>query len=221
MYHQLFFGVTCVGILAVAGLLPLPERAALPKLSLSDINVAELGLPEASGVIAGIGEIVSDLPEMGANIQENVIAPSVERLSAALNPVATSRVPVSTPSLATSEAPASMPATPSVAIETVTFDLDAFELDIAAKAQLDRFAQQLAVNPAAKLGIYGHTDLTGEERYNTDLGKSRAEQVAAYLADKGISRDRIAIIKSYGESAPTVPTDAPSRVNRRVIIEVL
>lgn len=222
MYHQLLFGATCAGILLTAGLLPVPERANLADLSISEFDLSELTLPEASDVIAGIGEIVSDLPEMGASIQETVIAPSVERLTAALDAGETKiAAPAPKEPLTANMSPDVIAAAPPIEIETVTFDLDTYDLDLAAKAQLDNVVRQVAERPAAQLGIYGHTDLTGEEAYNDLLGQSRAEQVATYLTDQGVERERIKIIASYGERSPTVPTDAPSRINRRVIIEFL
>lgn len=232
MYHQLFFGATCAGILMAAGLMPLPDRSNLPEVSVSvaDFDISEISLPDRAEVIAGIEEMVEDLPEMRADFNENVVRPSVERLAAAFAPSEKRAEPaqpavIETPEVEVASAdiptPEARPDMPRGMAKTVNFDLDTAELDAAAKAQLDRFVQQLTEDPTARLGIFGHTDLTGDDTYNDFLGQVRAERVADYLTGKGIARERIEIIKSYGERAPNVATDAASRDNRRVDIEVM
>lgn len=55
-----------------------------------------------------------------------------------------------------------------------------------------------------RVEISSHTDNLGEEEYNMNLSKIRAEEVAIYLTKKGISEDRLDI-KGYGESDPIAP----------------
>jgi len=112
-------------------------------------------------------------------------------------------------------------AAPSVVASLVNFDHNKAALDELASAKLDAMVTFLADNPSERIAIFGHTDLTGAEAYNTELGKTRAEMVAGYLTSKGISADRIDAVVSLGESAPLVMTEEKSRENRRVLIQTL
>lgn len=211
MYHQLFFGASCVGILMAAGLMPLPERENLPEFSIPEISLSDMSLPDAPTVMASVGAFVEDLPEMRESFEETVVRPTVNRVVAAVQRSDTPAV--------TKPRPQARPL--HVTEKVVHFDLDRDQLDDIARETLDRLAVQLQDRPDARLGVFGHTDLTGEEGYNKTLGQSRAEQVSAYLQRNGVAPDRIEIIKSYGETAPLVATDAPLRENRRVLIEIL
>jgi OOP family OmpA-OmpF porin len=52
------------------------------------------------------------------------------------------------------------------------------------------------------LVVGGHTDRTGPDRYNYQLGRKRAESVAEYLIlDKKIDPARVTAV-SFGESSP-------------------
>jgi len=210
MYHQVFFGATCAGILLAAGLIPLPERESLPEFSLPEVSLAEFSLPDAPEVMASVGAFVADLPDRKARVEETILRPAVTRVSAAVQGRAAPDRPAPAPKSA-----------PVMEAEMVHFDLDTDLLDDAARERLDALARQLADDPAIRLGVFGHTDLTGDEAYNQALGQARAEQVSAYLQTIGIPANRIEVIKSYGETAPMVPTEAPSRENRRVSVKVM
>lgn len=213
MYHQVFFGATCAGILLAAGLLPLPDRDALPDFTLPQVELSEMSLPNGADLLSNIGSFVDDLPELGQQIEETVIRPSLTKISSVARNEPQPTAPAALPVIS---------AEPRVTTaSTVNFELDAKDLDLAAKEQLDVFAAWLKTDETARLGIFGHTDLTGSPDYNKALGLERAEQVAAYLQSVGVPADRIEIIKSYGETAPVIATDAPSRDNRRVQIKVM
>ena len=72
------------------------------------------------------------------------------------------------------------------------------------------------------LEIQGHTDATGAEDYNQQLGLKRAEAVRRQLHSQGVALERMATI-SYGEDAPVVDNSTPEgrARNRRVEIVVL
>ncbi len=60
--------------------------------------------------------------------------------------------------------------------------------------------------------IQGHTDSTGSEAYNQQLGLERAEAVRRYLSrGHGFALHRLSVV-SYGESEPAVDND--TRENR-------
>jgi OOP family OmpA-OmpF porin len=70
--------------------------------------------------------------------------------------------------------------------------------------------------------VAGHTDSIGTEEYNQDLSVRRAESVADYLVQNGVSRDRLRVV-GYGETRPKVPNDTPEnrQQNRRVVLSIL
>ncbi len=106
----------------------------------------------------------------------------------------------------------------------VRFGFDQARLSDEARAALDGFAGRLKEeNRAVFVEIQGHTDATGPETYNEQLGLERAEAVRLYLNKQhGIPLHRMNVI-SYGESAPLA--DNASREgrsqNRRVALVVL
>ena len=108
--------------------------------------------------------------------------------------------------------------------EKVKFDFEDTRLRPEATAALDEFAEELvAANQSVFIEIQGHTDATGEEDYNLELGFKRAEAVLRYLNMRhGLPLHRMSAI-SYGETAPVADngTRDGREKNRRVVLVVL
>ena len=107
--------------------------------------------------------------------------------------------------------------------DSMKFPTDEDALSPEAEARLAELTQRLkAENRNVDLEIQGHTDATGDEDYNEQLGEARAEAVRRFLSRDGIALNRMATI-SYGEEAPVAPNDTPEgrAQNRRVAIVVL
>lgn len=107
--------------------------------------------------------------------------------------------------------------------DSVKFPTDRYALSPEAEARLAELAQRLkAENRNVYLEIQGHTDATGDDTYNEQLGEARAEAVRRYLAKQGVALNRMATI-SYGEESPVAPNETPEgrSQNRRVAIVVL
>jgi outer membrane protein OmpA-like peptidoglycan-associated protein len=109
--------------------------------------------------------------------------------------------------------------------DKVRFGFDKAELSDEAQAALAQFAQELKAqyNRDVYVEIQGHTDATGPDQYNLELGLERAEAVRRYLSrEHGIPLHRMSVI-SYGEAEPI--SDNGSREgraqNRRVVLVVL
>ncbi|WP_231561154.1 OmpA family protein [Sphingobacterium sp. T2] len=68
----------------------------------------------------------------------------------------------------------------------------------------------------------GHTDSTGEEKYNIWLSEKRAASVKKYLEDGGVSASRITT-KGYGPNKPIADNKTPEgrQKNRRVEVVIL
>lgn len=107
--------------------------------------------------------------------------------------------------------------------EDVRFEFDKADLGEEAATALDEFAALLKEqNENVFIEIQGHTDSTGEESYNLQLGEERAEAARRYLSKTGIALHRMSVI-SYGESEPVDDNktrDGRAR-NRRVVLVVL
>lgn len=108
--------------------------------------------------------------------------------------------------------------------DAVKFGVDEKVLSPEAKAALDEFAARLiATNESVYIEIQGHTDSTGSEDYNLDLGYDRAQAALRYLNMRhGVPLHRLTAI-SYGETAPVADnsTREGKAQNRRVVLVVL
>jgi len=99
------------------------------------------------------------------------------------------------------------------------FEFDSDQLTDEDKVVLDEVAGNLTVLGFVGGTIEGHTDSEGEEDYNLDLSKRRAQTVASYLEAKGIARGRIKVV-GMGESMPISDNDTEEgrALNRRVVL---
>jgi len=84
---------------------------------------------------------------------------------------------------------------------------------------LDEILQSAVVAEGLKVGIYGHTDNTGNDVLNQPLSENRAAAVKSYLMSKGISAERIES-KGYGSKKPVADNQTVygKALNRRVEI---
>lgn len=108
--------------------------------------------------------------------------------------------------------------------DRVKFKLDSYELSTEAKAALDEFAGKArGLDSQYFIEIQGHTDDTGGERYNDELGQRRADSVRRYLSrEHKLPLARMSTI-SYGDTLPleSNKTRAGRSANRRVVLVVL
>jgi OOP family OmpA-OmpF porin len=83
---------------------------------------------------------------------------------------------------------------------------------------LQEIGELLTGDAALRLSINGHTDSDGEDAYNLDLSKRRAESVRSYLLSNfSVNAERLEC-KGYGETDPidTNATPEGKANNRRV-----
>ncbi len=108
-----------------------------------------------------------------------------------------------------------------IVLNNVFFDFDKAVLKSESYPELNRVVELMNNRPSLAIEIAGHTDATGPEQYNLGLSERRAEAVAAYIRDKGISSDRL-VIKYFGEAQPVEPntTVEGRRKNRRVEFKI-
>ena len=85
-------------------------------------------------------------------------------------------------------------------LKTVYFALDNASIDEKGRMVLQANAQWLTRWPSTHVFIFGHTDERGTTEYNLALGDRRAAAVKEYLANLGVSPDRLVLV-SKGEEA--------------------
>jgi peptidoglycan-associated lipoprotein len=83
----------------------------------------------------------------------------------------------------------------------VYFDFDKSNIRQDQRARLEKNADYLKQNQAAKVRIEGNCDERGTNEYNMALGERRAISAKKYLQNLGIHGDRLHTI-SYGEEKP-------------------
>ncbi len=103
----------------------------------------------------------------------------------------------------------------------ILFDFDKSTLRPASQEQIRRFAEALKKYEDTDIFIAGHTDATGSEDYNMTLSRQRAESVANYLENLGVSRTRFTIT-GFGETQPIASneTNDGQQLNRRVEVAI-
>ena len=105
---------------------------------------------------------------------------------------------------------------------TIQFDFDSATLREESKKDLKTLASALTDETLLRFRfqVEGHTDAQGTASYNQTLSSRRADSVVAYLANKGVSRERLdALGKGYTELLD--PNDPKAPKNRRVRILTL
>lgn len=102
----------------------------------------------------------------------------------------------------------------------INFEFNKYDLDAEARAALDQQAAWIMAHPKIKFRVYGHTDKVGSNAYNQRLGQRRANAAVNYLISKGVDRNKVEAVASFGETRPVVLTEEPNRENRRTVTEV-
>jgi peptidoglycan-associated lipoprotein len=98
----------------------------------------------------------------------------------------------------------------------IYFAFDRYDLDSAARADLQAKADLLKKYPAIKVQIEGHCDSRGTEEYNLALGERRARAAYDYLLMLGVKPSQLST-HSYGKMYPAVQgnTEEAWSKNRR------
>ena len=108
---------------------------------------------------------------------------------------------------------------PMVTFNDVLFDFEQATLRPEARGIVRQAAQYLSDNPERLALVEGHTDTTGEARYNVMLSEARSEAVRDALLEAGVSDARIKT-SSFGEARPVASNLSLEgrKKNRRVEI---
>ena len=105
-----------------------------------------------------------------------------------------------------------------VILQEIYFVFDQSHITEQGKTELDKLVQVMNKYPEMKIIAESHTDNIGNDAYNLDLSKRRANATVAYIISKGIAKDRISG-KGFGETKQktecTRCTIEENRLNRR------
>lgn len=102
--------------------------------------------------------------------------------------------------------------------EKIQFEIDKADILPVSHGLLNEVVAAIQSHPEIKkVGIHGHTDNDGDEKYNQGLSDRRAKSVMEYLVQHGVDAARLTA-KGFGESQPIADnaTVQGREVNRRV-----
>ncbi len=154
----------------------------------------------------------------------------VKKAVAPVAPTAPVAPPTATPPVAPPTAPVAPVAPvapPAPTVQKITlaskalFDFDKAILKPEGQAVLDReiVSRIKEVQKLELVLVTGHTDRLGSQQYNQKLSERRAAAVAAYLAAKGVAKDKIETL-GMGKTQP-VPGVVCEQKNRKALIACL
>ena len=107
-------------------------------------------------------------------------------------------------------------------LDAITFETGSWEITPEQYPKLQVIAnaigQVLARHPEAVFMIEGHTDAVGNDVDNLSLSDRRAESVSVVLTEQFQIPPENMVTQGYGEQFLKIPTDGPSRENRRVAV---
>ena len=102
---------------------------------------------------------------------------------------------------------------------TIYFEFESFEVASSSRELIYFLANKLATNFQYSIELIGHTSEEGSDEFNNQLSLNRANEVAKYFMDFGITTNRIST-SGVGKSQPLfkVGTETEIAKNRRVEI---
>jgi OOP family OmpA-OmpF porin len=103
----------------------------------------------------------------------------------------------------------------------INFEESSIEFRSSAYPRLDRLIALANTCYESQISITGHTDASGSEPWNKVLSRRRANAVGDYIANGGISRERLEIL-GLGSEEPVADdsTRFGRSLNRRIEIEL-
>lgn len=104
----------------------------------------------------------------------------------------------------------------------VTFAVNSATINPTFRNTLDTVANSMQTYPNSLIDVYGHTDSTGSDSYNQGLSERRAQAVASYLSQRGVSSARIRS-QGFGETSSIADNTSEQgrAMNRRVEIKII
>jgi outer membrane protein OmpA-like peptidoglycan-associated protein len=106
--------------------------------------------------------------------------------------------------------------------QNILFDISSATIMRSSFRELDGIVEIMKRFPDSRFTIFGYTDNTGSAAFNLQLSKDRANAVANYLIEKGVTRNRL-VVDGFGIQNPIATNDTPEgrARNRRVEIKLI
>jgi len=100
----------------------------------------------------------------------------------------------------------------------ILFKTGKYDLNAASKTELQNFANVLKNNADCSVDIQGYTDNVGSDAVNNPLSQNRAQSVANYLMQQGVSSSQLKKVTGFGASnfVADNSTETGRQQNRRV-----
>ncbi|MDH5475839.1 MAG: OmpA family protein [Cyclobacteriaceae bacterium] len=110
----------------------------------------------------------------------------------------------------------------SLVLKGIRFDTNSSDLTDDSQIELKRIIQMIKDNPGVVVEIAAHTDDVGDDSYNLNLSKKRAQSVVDYLLQNELNAGNLVPV-GYGMTRPSVPNDSEENraKNRRVEMSIL
>ncbi len=116
----------------------------------------------------------------------------------------------------------------SVVLKNILFDYNLSIIRKESEEELQKLYNYMSDNKDIKVEVSGHTDSHGNDDYNVELSKDRANAVVRYLTRKGIDANRFKAV-GMGEGQPIAINENPDgsdnpegrQLNRRIEIRIL
>ena len=211
---------TKLGLLAIAVLVGLLAMGCVSNKkfdgTVSDITGRVDGLQTE---VEGQGEQIDDLKKMGGELQSGL--GQVRNEVGEAKTASAQAIETANTAYATAKGKVLWQVT--LTNSDVKFGIDGTEIGESGRQILDDLVAKLkSYDKMVFVEIQGHTDSTGGEAYNMQLGSKRAEIVRNHLHSQGIPLNLMSVI-SYGESKPIADNSTRDgrATNRRVEILVL
>lgn len=187
-------------------------------------TVDALGCPgdeDADGVLDGLDRCPRTA--VGANVNSSgCVQGQGNRQPAAAPPAAAP--PAAPPANAPAPAarPGAAPTGAAMVLENVTFGIGSARLQAGSYVELDSIAKVLTANPALRVEIGGHTDVSDSPADDMHLSTLRAEAVRNYLVARGVPYQQV-VARGYGGTQPRTPDTTPRgrAANQRIELRPL
>ena len=103
----------------------------------------------------------------------------------------------------------------------IYFPFDSYKLTNKAKRRINQVYSVISKESDIHIAVCGHASTEGQDPYNDNLSRQRANAVAQYLIKKGIDKDRITI-RFFGSRVPNEDTEYEEmRRDRRVEVIII
>lgn len=140
------------------------------------VEVAAVSAPPPALVTPAVTPLLSAMPTVVPVVSVSLMSAAPERAPPVVAPRAPDSVQLAT-----------LPS-------RVHFAFDRSKIGKATATVLDEVVAVLRTNPSVQVGLEGHADRRGPQRYNLALSKRRAQAVERYLEHAGIAPERMNVV---------------------------